>query len=62
MGSFDRDTEEGAFLPPFGVSLIELVEVRCVTENVGFHWQLKSEFFTQNLSHFVSEVYSWMFD
>lgn len=27
MGSLDRDTKEGVFLPPSGVSLIALVEV-----------------------------------
>lgn len=33
-----------------------------VTEIVGLHWQLKSDFFTLNLSRFISEVYSWMLD
>lgn len=62
MGSFDRDTKEGAFLPPRGASLIAVVEVSSCHRKCRFHRQLKSKFFTQNLSHFVSEVYSWMFD
>jgi len=62
MGSLDRDTEEGAFLCLSEFALLHWWKSAVVTENVGLHWQLKSELFTQCLSCFVSEVYSWMFD
>lgn len=39
-------------------SLLPLWRSAVATENVGLHWQLKSGFFTQSLSHFVITINS----